>query len=320
MRGSRVITRIVNLLEHERTVKVSRLILLGFSSYLAAQKLFGFSLRDLVFGLSDKEIDLHSISSLYYPAYALFALAVAREVILVLWSNKVRRIKEVDSEDATPTACLCATNQEIENYIKQVSQPDIIRQQFRNFHNYAEGVDLITSSMGNAIKLFFDEQKLEKRKTFISVYESAWLETFDESDYPTLTWVCQYPRRQMDVGTKIIQTLDQHASFACSTVFREDKKVCIFDAKKDDAFLSDGVDRRKSIRHYIGIPVSILGKCHGVVNIEFHKKEVFNSEDEMVAFYNQHLAPFRVLLEYQLLKKIFFRKLYEKWIDDSTSP
>lgn len=173
--------------------------------------------------------------------------------------------------------------------------------------------------MAKAIKTFLDEQRLTSRKVFISIYESAWLETQDVSDHGTLTWVCQYPKKQTDVGTKIIETETEHSDFAGSTVYRADKKVCIFNAKRDSSYLIDGVDRRKTIRHYIGIPISILGKCHGVANVEFHKKDVFTSEDEMASFYNQHLAPFRVLLEYQLLKKIFFRRLYEKWIDNSTS-
>ncbi|WP_308948299.1 GAF domain-containing protein [Thalassobacterium maritimum] len=263
------------------------------------------------------QVDLHGIGIVYYPAYALYFFVVLRELILISFEHKIRRIKEVESEDATPIACLCATNQEIEQYIKELEKSDVLRQQFQNFHNFSEGIDLIASSMGNAIKAFLDEQKLKSRKTFISVYETAALETCDQADHSILTWVCQYPRKEDDIGTKIVETTSTHAGFACSTVFHEDKKVCIFDARVDDTYIIDGVERRKTIRHYIGIPISILGKCYGVVNIEFHKKEVFSDEDEMADFYNQHLAPFRVLLEYQLLKKIFFKRLYSKWIHTS---
>jgi len=61
----------VNFLEKDVITVYSRITLLLFSAYLAAQKLFGLSVRDIVHSKSSGQIDLHGISFIYYSEPAL---------------------------------------------------------------------------------------------------------------------------------------------------------------------------------------------------------------------------------------------------------
>jgi hypothetical protein len=64
--------------------------------------------------------------------------------------------------------------------------------------------------------------------------------------------------------------------------------------------------RRKTIEHYMGCKLETNGNLFGFLNIEFHNGKVFLDEDSMQEFMEQHVFPFKLLLEYQYLKKSFF--------------
>lgn len=56
----------------------------------------------------------------------------------------------------------------------------------------------------------------------------------------------------------------------------------------------------------MGCKLSSENKIFGFLNIEFHNNAIFPGESAMYDFMEEHVLPFKLLLEYQYLKKEFF--------------
>ena len=307
---------IVRFLEKPWITRISGITLFVFGSYLTAQKLFGFSLSEWI--RQEANISIPKDGFFYKFAFILFGISVVRQAILLFLPDVQRELEVEFTEDSSPVRCIQVNNQEIEGYLNRFDDPSIVRSEFASFHKYVEGIQVVASVLGPAIREYDKSHRLKNKHIFVSIYESAYLESLDEQDNSKLTYVAHYPPNRDDADTKTIDCEGDHSNFACSNAFRSDKKVLILDARKGGAYFIGAVKRRKKIRHYIGVPISFRGRCYGVINIEFHDTVVFSSEDDMKDFYVQCISPFRRLVEYQMLKKLFFKILYGKWIRTDT--
>jgi hypothetical protein len=91
-------------------------------------------------------------------------------------------------------------------------------------------------------------------------------------------------------------------NYACCRVASSGKNEVLQYVTAKNFFFGDNA-RRKSIKHYIGLPVAVRRETVGVINIELHKK-VFSSRAAMKKFVEGYLFPFRSLLQYQCQRKI----------------
>ncbi|GGE34994.1 hypothetical protein GCM10007421_05920 [Halopseudomonas oceani] len=82
--------------------------------------------------------------------------------------------------------------------------------------------------------------------------------------------------------------------------------ACVLDKKR---YAKGASKRHKTIEHYIGCKLSSEHKVFAFLNIEFHNSAIFPEESDMQDFLEEHVYPFKLLLEYQFLKKEFFSHL-----------
>ena len=64
----------------------------------------------------------------------------------------------------------------------------------------------------------------------------------------------------------------------------------------------------------MGCKLESNSEVFGFLNIEFHNHHLFMDEDEMQDFMEENIFPFKLLFEYQYLKRDFFNK-FEKFED-----
>jgi len=78
-----------------------------------------------------------------------------------------------------------------------------------------------------------------------------------------------------------------------------------------EGYARGGSKRYKTVKQYMGCKLETNGYDFGFLNIEFHNQAIFVDEDEMQDFMEENIFPFKLLLEYQYLKKEFFRRFEE---------
>ncbi len=69
--------------------------------------------------------------------------------------------------------------------------------------------------------------------------------------------------------------------------------------------------RYKTFSQYMGCKIESNGKVYAFLNIEFHNHQVFMEVEDAQDFMEENVYPFKLLLEYQYLKREFFAKFCE---------
>lgn len=115
------------------------------------------------------------------------------------------------------------------------------------------------------------------------------------------------PRRDI-VKSKVIDLSGKdHADYECVRCLNAGGSTS-FVSKKSDYAVGDK-KRHKTIKQYMGCKLCVGSSTYGFLNIEFHNHNVFTDSEEMEEFMLEHVIPFKLLLEYQFLKKKFFESM-----------
>ncbi|MFZ2280865.1 MAG: hypothetical protein WAW39_23900 [Prosthecobacter sp.] len=152
------------------------------------------------------------------------------------------------------------------------------------------------------MKQAFANIKPKNRDIFISVYEMKNVES-DPSASGTLHYLAHWdPQRDTVFSTAIDMGQTKYRGYECvKAITQKQSTVSLLDCTKYKKSRNRG-----DIKHYVGMQLQHQEATLGFLNIEFHSKQFFSDEAQMLDFVEKEILAFKYLIEYQFLKKRFF--------------
>lgn len=285
-----------------RTVRfLSELVLLVASSYLLLKKLIGFSVSGWLLNnaLQQPLVNLYVIFSVVILIIAI----VVRGIALYFDRFPVSNYSAVEPGEISD--CLDRMNSEIIDHLTSCERnsPESIRS-INDQHGFSRNMALIVSSLAEHIRKSASTGaiKIKNKSLFISLY------TY-ESSANILKYELHYdPKRDLVESRCVYLDSEDHKKYEMVKCITETKDTAyVLNAKRD--YARGASKRYKTIKHYMGCKLTRGPLIFGFLNIEFHYNNLFSDEEEMRDYMEDHVYPFKLLLEYQYLKRKFFDNL-----------
>jgi hypothetical protein len=201
--------------------------------------------------------------------------------------------------------CLIKINSEIKNHIGLIKEKRLKISEIDGEHKYESNIGLLIQNLHEHIIDTLKEHSLHKGDLFISFYhEPTWTLNFD--NIKTLNYHSHFDPSIFQTTNKQID-ISQSNLLAGAKAFQTGNFVLISKIEKKNFNIS-GNERRKTVKHFIGIPIKIDASPVALINIEFHKN-IFKNYDEMLKYFRNEIMAFVYLFEYQMHKKYFFHNL-----------
>lgn len=274
-------------------------------SYVVFQKMFSFSGSGLV-------------KSVFQPSaaeYIIYGITVGVSYALV--ARVFIHAKDYFSKAVVPALsfphyrCLLNNNKEIGNHIKDLQKNQLSLDVLNQKHSYEENLQIIHRNFAEHLIESLKDKAPSGNDIFISIFHDGEC-SLDFTATKCFQYSSHYDPTMHDTSTAEIDTSSaKYRNFAGTKVIKKKAVVICYKISKSDYDLGTE-ERRKSIKHYFGIPLKINGSVAGLINIEFHNKSFFTSEDDMKSFYQKEIQAFAYLYEYQLSKRYFFFHLNNK--------
>ncbi len=316
--------KILKLIANKNLIAPAEVILLIASAY------FLFGKKGLSFSLTD-ELKKHLpdpwVYSFIYFLYAIILIAIiVKAVSLVCEKLKILE-KEHISPDGLKQICL-KLNEEIEQHIRNFpkkTKPESLKE-LCSHHHFEQNITLIVV---NLIEHLAESLKIEKKKKdlFLSIY---YVENFENGislvDYDQTTGKFNEPCENKVSKLKYLTHWDpsttqrysrsidiagkNYEQYECVKAYKEGKYHHALVNTK--TYYSAHNPRAKTTKDFLCFFVEIEDIVVGLVNIEFHNNNVFDSEEDMIQYIETDLLPFKYMIQYQFLKKRFLTLLASK--------
>lgn len=274
--------------------------ILAASGYLMAKKLFDFSISNWLLqnAFHQPVVDMY-----FYGSAAALASAIGIKLVSLPFEH-FPPIKQTAVAPDEISDCLLIINKEIHSHLRRLDpgvQADI--KDLKEQHSFDVNIRIIVEALAEQIRRSVSAIALKRRDVFISVY------TYDESS-KCLTYELHYDSKRDIVNSRQICMNDEgYKSYECvKCVSKGVATAYVLDRSK---YAKGHSRRHKSVKQYMGATLGLNEHVFGFLNIEFHNKFLFNDEDQMQEFMEGVVFPFKLLLEYQYLKKAFFEKFSE---------
>jgi len=290
------------ILGHKMTA-FSETVILTASAYLLVKKGFGLSISGW---LLNNALHQSAVNVYVYISGVILVLAVLVKVLsLIFLHYPATKHSAVEPEEISE--CLQVMNKEILGHIEKCDSciPPSLRK-IREQHSFDVNTRLITESLSAHIMKAITTIKVKRKDVFISLY------TYKESD-SSLTYELHYDPRRDLVKSKYIDLNDgAYSDYESVKCIKSSASTSYVLEKKK--YAKGNIKRYKSLEQYMGCKLETNGLVYGYLNIEFHNNAIFVEEEEMQDFMEENIFPFKLLLEYQYLKKEFFHRFekYEK--------
>jgi len=236
-------------------------------------------------------------------AWIVFAVAfVIRILDMILYEKS--SINEKVEPDKIST-CLQMTNNEVAGHLEKCSKNDLpFINKLHEQHNFDLNIRLIVANLAQYIFNSIENKTLTKKDLFISLY------TFNPQKN-TLVYELHYDEKRDVIKSKEIGLCDaKYQEYECVKCFKAKHQQNSYVLKKKE-YKGGHAKRVKSMEHYIGCKLFGKNNIYGFLNIEIHKKNVFDTQEDMEKYMEEIIMPFKLLLEYQYLKKDFFSSFNE---------
>lgn len=285
-------------------------VLLAIGVYIPIKKLTGFSFAEW-------------LSNIFNPSFTKYVLwlilgviiyaSVIRLLLLVVEVWPSTPVAKIELEGIA--ACVLRVNKEIETHMDMItSGVNGVLPSLLNAHRFELNIGLVTEGMAEHILSCVKAKQFRKRDLFISVYEIPEFRT--PVVRTELTYVTHYPENRSNITTRGIALQgNNHADFYCVRCIREGL-TCFIRSNCHDYAKGKG-KRKKSIKHFIGFSLKANDTLLGFINVEFHEK-CFDSDEDLEAFAVTNLMAYKFLIEYQFLKRRFFRTVHAKINEQSS--
>lgn len=274
------------------------MIILAASSYLMVKKLFGFSISGW---LLNNALQQPLVTG--YVVLCGIALSVAILIkILHIYFEYFPPLNHDLVEPDEISDCLYRMNSEIAGHISRFNEGVPLNvKSICEQHAYKVNMGLIIDSLAEHVRKSIGNIRVKRKDLFISLY-------CKESN--ALHYMLHYDSKRDLVESRVIDLEDKkyrdYESVKCIRSFNT--TAYVLDRKQ---YAKGASKRHKTIEHYMGCKLSSDEKVFGFLNIEFHNNAIFPDEASMQDFMEEHVFPFKLLLEYQFLKKDFFESFKE---------
>ncbi|MCF6252494.1 MAG: GAF domain-containing protein [Methylococcaceae bacterium] len=282
-------------------------ILLIVPTYFIVKKTTKFSGSEFIKSIFQPKISEIIIDSLL--VIVLYSL-IAKLVLYTLdYFHKV----EPPSLCFPHYRCLLNNNKEIEKHIKGLKAGTFTLKNIDKNHSYEENTQIIHRNFSEHLFASLKDSEMGASDIFLSLFHEENFR-FDFENIEKFHYSSHYDPTIHETSTSVIEVnKKKFSSFAGIRAIKK-KTVVICHTIDKTSYDIGEEERRKSIKHYIGIPLRINGFVVGLLNIEFHNKIIFSSTEEMKAFYQKEIQAFIYLYEYQMHKKYLFQHLNDKMV------
>jgi hypothetical protein len=284
---------------HKFVRLITDLVILAASGYLMIKKLLDFSISGWL--LSNAFHQPLVTAYVYFSAGLLVAAILSKVVIFYLDYFPANNHYSVEPDEISD--CLHRMNTEICNHLDKCYSAEIADiKMLHEQHGYKLNLALIIGSLAEHIRKSITSIKIKKKDLFISIYSH-------DQDNGNLDYVLHYDPKRDLIESKIIDlNSDKYEKYESVKCMKSTNATAyVLNGKAN--YAKGGSKRHKSIQHYLGCKLSSENRIYGFLNIEFHNNSLFVDESEMQDFMEEHVYPFKLLLEYQFLKKEFFASL-----------
>lgn len=287
--------RIYVWLHHEfndrKLALFAEIVILATAPYLLLKKFFDFSITDI--------LKLHFSNDvaggfLLITTTILIIAFIIRVIALIFDNNPPLSVDKIKLDDVT--AFLASDNNDISVIIKKCkSQKHLSITEMYNEDIFYDKVALIIVSLVNHILKGATQIELEKNDIFISLY------SYNRASN-CLEYVAHNSLRYTVTSRTISLSHEKFSNYECVKCCNS---VDIAQYVLKNESYHKGISKRyDTIKQYMGYKLTDERNdiLFGFLNIEFHRLEPFNNEDEMKRFMEEYIAPFKLLLEQQYLK------------------
>lgn len=277
------------------------IVILIASAYLLVKKTLVFTITGW---LLNNALQQPLVDKFVWVAVAVLVLAMLIKIASLLFKAFPITIYEA-VEPGHISSCLQSMNTEIVEHIKKCDSEGTIKfSNLAELHKLDVNVWMIINSLVEHIKESVNI-KLKNKDLFVSLYKY-------DGDTRELHYELHYDHKRDIVSSKIIQT----GGRGTSKKFKEYECVKCINSVNSTAYIlnknryAQGHSKRhKTIRQYMGCKLEANGDIFGFLNIEFHNQVVFSTEEDMQDYMENNIFPFKLLLEYQYLKRKFFNQV-----------
>lgn len=286
---------------------ISDVLLALVAGYLTITKFTGWSFSSWVASIFHQNfVPVIQTLSLMTIVYSV-AVKVALIVIEFFPADSVR-----GKNPEGLNHCVIRVNDEIARHLFSVkSNPAALAGTFDASHQFEVNLALIAHSLSDHIVSTLKDAK--RPDIFISVYQVPGFEELPDNPRG-LNYVTHFDNKRDHIRTREIDFSNPKlAGYECVKCSRsEGRTVIVLNCQSD---YQKGHDRRHSTtKHYIGLKLAVSDakgsdNLLGFVNVEFHNKKFFQTEEEMQDYLESNLVAFKYLFEYQFLKRTLFRAI-----------
>ena len=168
--------------------------------------------------------------------------------------------------------------------------------------NYDNNIHMVMEAMNQFLLQYFSHKGISPDKIHISFMEKK----INQNKLETIAHIDGKSYRPNTLSLDLQDALADN--YGCAHVACKNQMYLLSKVTKEN-FALDDTPRRKSIKQYIGLPISADGtQVFGVINIEFHDKYFLN-RSSMRKFIENYLFVFRLFLEYHCQRKIVGEQL-----------
>lgn len=269
------------------------------SSYLMIKKMSGFSVSAWLLANAFQQ---PLITAYVYISIATLIVVILSKLIMVYLDYFPPMNHNFVAPDEISN-CLYRINSEVSEHLSKLFDcRDTDFKAVCEQHKFKLNLGLVADSLAEHIRKSITNIKVKKKDLFISLYAYS-------HENKTLEYILHYDSKRDLIETRLI-SLDsykfaQYESVKC--VKSCNSTTYLLDCKAK--YAKGASKRHKTVSHYLGCKITSETELYGFLNIEFHNGTVFADEEEMQDFMEEHIYPFKLLLEYQFMKKQFFENL-----------
>jgi len=208
------------------------------------------------------------------------------------------------------TACLAEFNKQTLFRIRQINLDRTVSEEIDNAEKFDNNIRLVVDGLVEHIRLSMSGRVKDKYKDiFVSVfsYDQANEEFIYEFHFDfKKDWIC----------SKKIPIRDENFKrYECVKIMNEKNVSTAYVLNRKD-YAKGHKARFKTMKQYMGCKLESRSEVFGFLNIEFHNRNFFGDQDYMEQFMENHVFPFKLLLESQHLN----RRLMNAIGKESVSP
>lgn len=280
--------------------------ILFITSYFLLQKLTGISFSSYAVAVLQPSV----VAFLLKIAVGLGCYVVVAK--LYFYCLDYFRVVPHDTLSSTHLQCLLRWNMEISRHLNTLFAGKLSLERLAMEHAYEDNLQFLHKAMVSHLLVSLREKKIVAEDIFVSVFHEPTFQPPDQGGVTALQYASHFDPTLHDTDTLTLDSLSDPTRRYAGTRAFTSNKIVLCSVVGKGPYIVGKVARRRSLRHFMGVPIRVMGKAVAVLNIEFHNKVFFKNDHEIKDFYRREIQAFVYMYEYQMNKKYFFHHLHRR--------